>query len=267
MYASPRDYRPEAKDIGQASRENILRIVREQLANAADFTFAFSGNIDEQELRTLAEQYLATLPSDPTRKAEIKRISGLGIRAGEEQKEFFQPMEVPQGSAAVMVSAQMPYSFKNRMLASMTAQLISTKLLSEVREKEGAVYSIYTQSVLNRFSDVPLVYETNFQVKPEKKDRALEIIRNEFNQLAQRTDETELNKIKEFMVKTIAEQEHKNSYWCSEMAGHALLPTEVCTDAEALIQSITPQEISAFMQEVMKQGNYRVLIMMPENKQ
>lgn len=267
LYASPRNYIPEAKDIEQASRENILRIVREQLANAADFTFAFSGNIDEQELRTLAKQYLATLPSDPTRKAEIKRISGLGIRAGKEQKEFFQPMEVPQGSAAVMVSAQMPYSFKNRILASMTAQLISTKLLSEVREKEGAVYSIYTQSVLNRFSDVPLVYETNFQVKPEKKDRALEIIRNEFNQLAQRTDETELNKIKEFMVKTIAEQEHKNSYWCSEMADHALLPTEVCTNAEALIQSITPQEISAFMQEVMKQGNYRVLIMMPESKQ
>ena len=175
-------------------------------------------------------------------------------------------MEVPQGSAAVIVSAQMPYSFKNRMLASMTAQLISTKLLSEVREKEGAVYSIWTHAQLNRFSDVPLVYETNFQVKPEKKDRALEIIRDEFGKLAQQTDETELNKVKEFMVKTLAEQEHKNSYWCSEMAGHALIPTEVCTDTQALIQSITPQEVSAFMQEVMKQGNYRVLIMMPESK-
>ena len=267
LYASPRNYVPSTTDIEQANRENILRIVREQLANAADFTFAFSGNINEEELKALAEQYLAALPSNPARKTEIKRIPGLGINGGDEQKEFLQPMEVPQGSAAVIVSAQMPYSFKNRMLTSMTAQLISTKLLAEVREKEGAAYSIFTQGVLHRFSDVPLAYETIFQMKPEKKDRALEIIRAEFNNLAQRTDETELDKIKEFMVKTLAEQEHKNSYWCSEMTGHALLPSEVCTDSEALIQSITPQEISAFMQEVMKQGNYRVLVMMPESEQ
>ena len=48
-----------------------------------------------------------------------------------------------------------------------------------------------------------VVYQTIFQVKPEKKDRALEIIRSEFEKLAKETPVEELDKVKEFMVKQI----------------------------------------------------------------
>ena len=48
------------------------------------------------------------------------------------------------------------------------------------------------------------------------------------------------------------------------MAGNELLPSEVCVKAELVIQSITPKEISGYVNEIMKQNNYRVLVMMPE---
>jgi zinc protease len=113
---------------------------------------------------------------------------------------------------------------------------------------------------------VSVVYQTIFQVKPEKKDRALEIIRSEFENLAKETPVEELDKVKEFMVKQITGDEQTNSYWCSMMAGNELLPSEVCVKAEQVIQSITPKEISGYVNEVMKQNNYRVLVMMPESK-
>ena len=175
-------------------------------------------------------------------------------------------MEVPQGSAAVIISGKMPYSFKNRLMASMSAQIISTRLLNEVREKEGAVYSIYTQGSQDRLSEVSVTYQTIFQVKPEKKDRALEIIRSEFEKLAKETPAEELDKVKEFMVKQYAENEHTNSYWCSMMAGNELKPAEVFAQAEKAILSVTPKELSEYVNKVMKQNNYRVLVMMPENK-
>lgn len=103
-----------------------------------------------------------------------------------------------------------------------------------------------------------------FPMKPEKKDRALEIIRNEFEKLAKETPVEELNKVKEFMVKQYAENEHTNSYWCSMMSGNELKPSEVCVQAEQTIQTITPEEISKFVSEVMQQNNYRVLVLMPE---
>lgn len=266
LYASPNKQVFGVSDIEKANRENILSIIREQLANAAEFTFVFSGNFDEAELKALVEQYIATLPSVKGKKQELKHNPAVEIKSGNEEKEFSLKMEVPQGSAAVIISGKMPYSFKNRLMASMSAQIISARLLSEVREKEGAVYSIYTQGSQDRLSEVSVVYQTIFQVKPEKKDRALEIIRSEFENLAKETPVEELDKVKEFMVKQITGDEQTNSYWCSMMAGNELLPSEVCVKAEQVIQSITPKEISGYVNEVMKQNNYRVLVMMPESK-
>lgn len=266
LYSSPNKQVFGVSDIEKANRENILSIIREQLANAAEFTFVFSGNFDEAELKALVEQYIATLPSVKGKKQELKHNPAVEIKSGNEEKEFSLKMEVPQGSAAVIISGKMPYSFKNRLMASMSAQIISARLLSEVREKEGAVYSIYTQGSQDRLSEVSVVYQTIFQVKPEKKDRALEIIRSEFEKLAKETPVEELDKVKEFMVKQITGDEQTNSYWCSMMAGNELLPSEVCVKAEQVIQSITPKEISGYVNEVMKQNNYRVLVMMPESK-
>lgn len=264
LYSSPNKQVFGVSDIEKANREDILSIIREQLANAAEFTFVFSGNFDEAELKALVEQYIATLPSVKGKKQELKHNPAVEIKSGNEEKEFSLKMEVPQGSAAVIISGKMPYSFKNRLMASMSAQIISARLLSEVREKEGAVYSIYTQGSQDRLSEVSVVYQTIFQVKPEKKDRALEIIRSEFEKLAKETPVEELDKVKEFMVKQITGDEHTNSYWCSMMAGNELLPSEVCVKAEQVIQSITPKEISGYVNEIMKQNNYRVLVMMPE---
>ena len=266
LYSSPNKQVFGVSDIEKANREDILSIIREQLANAAEFTFVFSGNFDEAELKALVEQYIASLPSVKGKKQELKHSPAVEIKSGNEEKEFSLKMEVPQGSAAVIISGKMPYSFKNRLMASMSAQIISARLLSEVREKEGAVYSIYTQGSQNRLSEVSVVYQTIFQVKPEKKDRALEIIRSEFEKLAKETPVEELDKVKEFMVKQITGDEQTNSYWCSMMAGNELLPSEVCVKAEQVIQSITPKEISGYVNEVMKQNNYRVLVMMPESK-
>lgn len=266
LYSSPNKQVFGVSDIEKANRENILSIIREQLANAAEFTFVFSGNFDEAELKALVEQYIATLPSVKGKKQELKHNPAVEIKSGNEEKEFSLKMEVPQGSAAVIISGKMPYSFKNRLMASMSAQIISARLLSEVREKEGAVYSIYTQGSQDRLSEVSVVYQTIFQVKPEKKDRALEIIRSEFEKLAKETPVEELDKVKEFMVKQITGDEQTNSYWCSMMAGNELLPSEVCVKAEQVIQSITPKEISGYVNKIMKQNNYRVLVMMPESK-
>ena len=266
LYTSPNKQVFSVNDIEKANRDNILSIINEQLANAADFAFVFSGNFDEAELKTLVEQYIASLPSVKGKKQDLKYNSEVEIKAGSEEKEYAMKMEVPQGSAAVVISGKMPYSFKNRLMASMSAQIISTRLLNEVREKEGAVYSIFTQGSQERLSEMSVTYQTIFQVKPEKKDRALEIIRSEFEKLAKETPVEELDKVKEFMVKQYAENEHTNSYWCSMMAGNELKPSEVFTKAEKAILSITPKDLSEYVGKVMKQNNYRVLVMMPENK-
>ena len=99
--------------------------------------------------------------------------------------------------------------------------------------------------------------------KPEKKDRALEIIRNEFAKLAKQVDEAELTKVKEFMVKHFAEMERTNRYWCGEIAGNEVLPSELPAETKAVIEAIGATDICSFMKELEAQQNYRVFVVMP----
>ncbi len=266
LYASPSKQVLCVSDIEKTGRENVLSIIHEQLASAADFTFVFSGNFDEEELKSLVGKYIASLPSVEGVKHDMAYNSAVEIKSGNEEKEFTLKMEVPQGSAAVIISGKMPYSFKNRLMASMSAQIISTRLLNEVREKEGAVYSIYTHGSLDRMAEMSAVYQTVFQVKPEKKSRSLEVIREEFGKIAKEIPVEELDRVKEFMVKQYNENEQTNSYWCSMIAGNELKPSGIRGKAQQVIQSVTPWELSDFVDKVMKQDNYRVIVMMPEGK-
>ena len=69
--------------------------------------------------------------------------------------------------------------------------------------------------------------------------------------------------LKEFMVKHFAEMERTNSYWCGEIAGNELLPSELPADTKAVIEAIGAADICGFMKELEAQQNYRVFVMMP----
>ncbi|WP_287678607.1 insulinase family protein [Bacteroides sp.] len=264
LYESPCEHLIDSEDVINVRRENVIRIIREQLADVSDFTFVFCGNFDETELETLTEQYIASLPSLGKRNQEFNFRSALEIKHGNENKMFTVRMDVPQIYAAVIMSAEIPYSFRNKLLATMSGQIISTKLTEEIRVKEGAVYSINLSGEHFPSCEVSTLYKTVFPMKPGKEDVVIKIIDEEFNKISKETPGEELNKVKEFMLKTYAEYESNNYYWSSKIADNELVPDSTFIKAKEIIQSITPEEISGFVRSVMKQNNYRVMIMKPE---
>lgn len=263
LYNSPRKQGLDVSIIEKANRERMLEIVHERFSNAANFTFVFSGNVNVDELKTLTEQYIASLPADAKKKEDIKRAA-LDINGGNKTDEFVQKMEVPQVHAAVIIGAKIPYTLKNKEMAQIAAQIMTARLLAEVREKEGATYSIHTRGDLTRTEDTPLTFQTVFKMKPEKKDIVLNTIRQEFEKMTQSVDATELNKVKEFMLKSYSEALKKNEAWSTAMAGYELAPVNTLTEAIATLNSITEKEVAQFMKMVMGQNNYRVVVMNPE---
>lgn len=263
LYNAPRKQMLDVSVIEKANRERMLQIVRERFSNAANFTFAISGNVNLEELKPLVEQYIASLPSDASKKEDVKRAD-LGMNGGNKTDVFVQKMEVPQTYAAVIVSGKAPYTLKNKLMTQMAAQIMSARLISKVREDEGAVYSIHTQGNLTRLEDTPLVIQTIFPMKPEKKDVVLKIIRSEFEQMAQSVDPAELKTVKEYMVKSFTEALKRNDAWASNMAAYQLLPVNTLTDAISTLDTITEKDMAQFMKMVMDQDNYHVVVLDPE---
>ena len=212
----------------------------------------------------MVEQYIATLPGDAKKKANVKHDNRLEMVKGSFDKRNTLKMEVPQSHVAVLVSAQMPFTAKNKLLTDFAAQIISARLLAEVREKEGATYSIQTQGELNRLEKENLSFLTQFKTKPEMLEKSFSIIRDEFKKMASEVNEEDFVKVKEYMVKLYTKSLKENPSWSKSMANYQLCPVDSFVQGLEVIEKITPQDVSTFMQEVMSQGNYQVIVLGPE---
>ena len=76
--------------------------------------------------------------------------------------------------------------------------------------------------------------------------------------------EAELNKVKEFMVKTLTAGFEKNENWLNAISGACMNGVDTFNDAVDVINAITVEDVQDFMKQLNAQGNYRVVILDPE---
>lgn len=264
LYTNPR-YRSLSVDVVKAAnRQQILDIAKQMTANAADYTFVFVGNVDKDALKPLVEQYIASLPGDAKKATKkVKVDKRLAVGKGTKTDEFTYKMQTPQTYAGIVAFGDVAYTDKNQKLASIAGQILSARLISTIREKEGAVYSIWAQGYLSRISTEPVTIQSVFPMKPELKDKVLGMIKNEFVDMESNITEEEFNKVKEFMVKSQTEALEKNNSWLNGLVGFQLNNVDTFNKAIETINAITVADVQNFMKEFNKQGNYRVVILDP----
>lgn len=161
----------------------------------------------------------------------------------------------------------MPYSHRDKVLASMSAQILSNRLLQKVREEMGAVYSIGMQGDMERLGNVNTVLQTAFPMKPELKDETLAVIHDIITSMTESVSADELKPIKEYMAKEATTSLEDNNAWSGSIAGWSVNGIDTFNGRADLVNSITTTDIQNFMRALIDQNNYRVVILDPEEKQ
>lgn len=82
--------------------------------------------------------------------------------------------------------------------------------------------------------------------------------------LAKTCDADMLTKVKEYMLKSLDDQVKTNSYWLNVISNNVANKVDFHTNAKAVIEAQTPATISAFIAELLKQGNMAEIVMLPE---
>lgn len=264
LYKSANKKLISSADIAAADREETLRIVHSMLGDASDFTFIFTGNIDVDVLRPLVEQYIATLPSGGSEIDKVVYKSEIEPALGSATDQFTTKMETPQTFVYISVMGSMPYDHKNKVLSSVAGQILSNRLLKKVREEMGAVYSIGMQGDMDRLGNVNTTLQTGFPMKPELKEETLEVIREIITSMADNVNEYELNPIKEYMAKNAVSDLEDNDVWAGTIGGWTLNGVDTFNGRADLINSLTTKDVKDFMRELIKQNNYRVVVLDPE---
>ncbi len=264
MFSAPAAQMLTTADIAAADRQATIDLIRGFVANAADYTFYFVGDIDMATFEPLMLQYIATLPSDPAAATTgWTVVPGFEFAGGDATNTYTTEMSTPQSFVFIGFSGKMPYNAKNKYITAVASQVLSNRLLAKVREEMGATYSIGAHGMLDRQRDNNTFFQIAFPMKPELKDETLPIIKDIIEDMTVNLKDDEIKPGIEFLIKTLKEDQKKNSSWASVMTATSFNGVDTFNGAEEVINSITTDDVKAFMRQLLDQHNYRTVVLDP----
>ncbi len=253
-----------AKDIKNINPDRILAMAKERTANANGWIFEIVGNYDEATIRPLVCQYLGALPS------KGKNMTGTRVSVPTKKNVdniFYRKMETPKANSLISwFNHKMPYSLEGSIKADVAGQVLSMVYLKKIREEASAAYSCGAQASMSTADDgFHLAQIMAFcPMKPEMKDEALRIIDEELHNLAKTCNAEMLAKIKELMLKQIDDNEKTNGFWSSLIMNNYMMGLDSYTNYRAIVQGLTPEAISQFVKEFLKDSNKVSVVMLPQ---
>ena len=266
LYDSPRRRAVTSETVSGASAAKTQQMVKAMLANPADFTFTFVGNVDPETLRPLVEQYIASIPGKPGKAVKSIRDydHGMYFKPGSATDVYTHKMETPQTYVAIVESGDLPYDPREAQVANIAGQILSKRLLKTVREDMGAVYSIGASGTESRIGLANAFIATTFPMKPEMRDEVLKFIADEIANMENNVTDEELAPVKEFMLKEVTAAKEKNEGWLGGISGWLINGKDAFNPAADNISSVTTKDVMDFMKKLNKLNNYRVVILDPE---
>ncbi len=265
LFSSPRQRALEISDVEGAQLAQIIEICKNMTKDAGEYTFTFIGNIDLETLKPLVEQYIASLPG--TNNPEARKFKGLNkaleMKRGTFTDNYSTKMQTPQTWVYIDATGEMPFDGRNNFINSMAAQILSKRLNDIVREKEGAVYSIGARGGQSRISAPNSNIYTAFPMKPELKDKVLGIIAEQFQALTSDVKQSELDPVKEFMVKEATESKELNGAWLSAINGWLANGVDTFNGNIEVINSVTVDDIQNWAKQFLGQKNYATVVLNP----
>lgn len=240
--------------------KRALKLAKEALSNAADYTFIFTGNVDVATLKPLLEQYIATLPSKKKAR-NVPEVTDINGRNGEYQNEFSYPNQTPMVSVYDMFSGyNKPYTAENEIMASMVGDILDMIYIETLREEEGGTYGASVGSYLNPNNNKWMLLYT-FNTSPDKKATMLARADKEWKELLANGAKPEhFNKVKEAAVKQYEIGVRTNEYWKS-LIMNSERGFNIYNNYEQVLRNLTIEQLNEYMKDLYDGNNHIEIIM------
>ncbi len=261
---NPRYTIPKPEDLQTLSYDRIIEMAKDRTRNAGAFTFTFVGKFDEQTIRPLIEQYIASLPA--TGEPADKYSSLQTLAKGEVRNHFTLKSESPKAVVREIWWADAPYTLENAIKADAVGQILSMVYLKTIREDESAAYSCGASGTLDLDGDKSRIMITAMcPMNPDKNEIALRLIREGMDNASKQIDADQLQKVKDFMLKQVDLDAKTNGYWMGAIDKMRTYGVDVYHDYKKIVEALTPEAVSKFVREkVLSSGNHIQVVMMPE---
>lgn len=239
------------------------QLYTQRFTNAADFHFYFVGNIEEKAFEEMVAQYIASLPDNGKKERPVDL--GYRMKKGDIKKVVNKGQD-PKSTVTIMYYGDTNYDAKEARAMRALGEILSIKLIEEVRENESGVYGISARGSINKYPNGSYNFNIGFPCSPDNAENLINSCMREVNKIIENGPEAkDLNKFLEAERVKFKENMKENRYWMGNFTGSFTLDR----DPEEILNTIKNlEEISAKdIQNVAKKylsGQKTIGILMPE---
>lgn len=252
------------EDLAKVSHNRILSIIQDQTSAARNYTFLFVGNYDEATIRSLIEQYLASLPN---RKVMSEGPFIKTWLKNDAYCHFKRKMETPKAMVSMdWFTESIPNTLENRVKTQAACEVLNMLYNKIVLEENSATYGCYANYYMIRGykNEYQIGFTADCEMHPEKCDSVLTLMKSTFTGMAQHIDPAMLSNAKETLLKSLNELVHtKNGFWLGFMWDRESRGIDTYTNRRKLIEQLTPQAVQKFMQRFLKTSHFTEILMQP----
>jgi zinc protease len=247
------------EDVEKIDYARVMEIARERYANAADFSFVFTGNISADSLLPKVEQYIASLPAQ---KGKEKQGKVLKLNDKPAVSVFEREMQQPMATVAYMENNKSKYSLKQDLIYSIAMQVLDIVYTEEIREKDGGTYGVSTSGAIRVNPEKRALLQIVYQTDPSRYEGLNEKIEKILQNFAvEGPSEEDVRKVKDFMIKNHKENLQLNGYFNSAMSEYLATDLNIIDGYEETLESITTEDVRKAVASVLKGKNGIKIVM------
>ena len=258
----PRSLPLTAADVDNIDYDRVLEIYRDRTSDATGSIFFIIGNVDTETIKPLVERYIGALPCNGRVEELVK--SPAEIRKGVYRNNFKNKMEQPSGTEFIYYSGDIEPTPKNVLVMSYLSQILRMVYTDEVREKEGGTYGVGVSGSISGKPENSYALTVKFNMSPDRREELAAIIIREFEKMAANGPAAEqVEKTRNYMLKTFEENKKKNQAWLNWLQAYYLDGENNYDGYEELVKGITAEDVRLLAKYILEQGNFIEVSMVP----
>ena len=256
---------PSEKTWGETDYALAYKKYKERFANAADFEFYFVGNIDDKTMEAYSIKYLASLPA--TDKKEKAVDLGYRMLKGDLKKVVNKGTD-PKSNVTIMYYGDAKYSAKDAMSMQALGEVLTIKLIEQLRENESGVYGVSARGSMNKVPNGSYSFTIGFPCGPDNAEKLTASALKELQNIIDKgPDEKDVAKFKEGELADFRKDSKENRYWLSNFTRSYTngSSAEEVLKFEETVNSVTAKDIQDIAKKYLTKDKV-IGMLMPEKK-
>lgn len=262
---NPRVVNLTEETLAKANLATIERVYRELFKDAAGATLTIVGNVDLETLKPMVEKYIGSLPKGK-KASEVNKENIISFAKGQVNEEVRLEMQAPKSTVLQLYTAYVPVDTKKSVALEAANYIMDMIYTKTIREDEGGTYGVGTSMVAQRTPEERLITQVYFNTNPEAVEKLSALAVKGLKEVAENGPSQEhFNMAVENFKKNIPESRINNSYWYNCIQTWNQHGIDRDAEYEAALNSLTPEDVKAAVQEVLSQGNVINITSFPAN--